>query len=43
MEPSKREELASLFGLSAADLEDITASMDEKAEKAKEEEEAFFL
>lgn len=39
----KRAELAGLFGLTAEDIADISATADKQAEKQMEEEEAFFL
>lgn len=40
---AKRDELAGLFGLTQDDIADISKAADKEAEKAKEEEEAFFL
>jgi hypothetical protein len=42
-EDAKRSELAGLFGLTAEDIADINTTASKAAEKAKEEEEAFFL
>jgi hypothetical protein len=42
-EDAKRSELAGLFGLTADDITDISSQADKQAEKAREEEEAFFL
>lgn len=40
---AKSPELASLFGLTADDIAEVSSAADKAAEKHKEEEEAFFL